>query len=473
MGWLKDTIGVAGVILSWKRDRTDDKATAAWNAYDRQVDMFSLDALITHTESRIGVLTETAQLSANREALLGQQVTILGNRAVINRHHAMEEAHDHRWRSQRQFEVTQNALAQRSRELDLMGAQIAAGRRLIVAERIALEKNTGARGRVLDAEISQALLERQLFSENQASQVRLYDSMGRVLDAEETELRMSQPEREREIAARLAAIEANARLVGTTEAFALAQANEDAVLDAGEAAASQASRGLVGSFGQTEGIRIARERARSQTLTRMGADARRAGLDAQGAAAIRDRETTRRQTTSALARVEHRRTEVAEGRTGLGREARAFSGRYDTAQAQFAARRTELEQGLAVGQERLRGRSEELTGQEGVLGARRRGVTIGRRQAIDEKKLANKQATRMEREAAQTYAEDQYAVSQARLAVDEQGIRTRDLAGQIKDAETAKAIADWQKEKLPTLPLGGSSRSVVSLGLAVASELID
>ena len=471
MGLLADIFGVFGKIQAYNDAKTDDKATAAWNAWDRQTDMYALNGLMKQLERRRETLQLTGQVSADQHALLTENIETLRNRANINRRHGLQEAGDFRWRNQRDYEMAKAELGVRARELDLVGGQIASERQLIVRERMALERNTGARGTLLDAQIAQALVERGLFTEQQSSQLRVYDSMNRVLDAEEAELLLTQPEREREIAKRLAAIDSNIQLVGMEEAFAIAQAFEDAALAAGEVAAGQAARGHAGSFGETEGARIGRQRLRARTLATAQANVQRRGLEARGAEATRDLLLGRRQTGAALARLEHRRVEVGEGRTGLGREARAYDSRFATRQAEFGAQRAALTSERQVGRQRLAGRETELTGREGVLGARRQQAAFGATAAAEDYRRGKGEAWRMETEAQQAYAEDQFAVGQGVIAAEQAGIRTQEISGQIADVETAEAIAKWQSETLPDLPMRGSSRSGTSLIIGIGAEL--
>lgn len=474
MTTLIDTVGVLSALYKYRKNKTASNAKAVWDKYDRQVDKYALDKQIQTLTFQHATLTERMATTTDRRALLRLSATRTRLTATERRRLGMEAAAE-----QQKILTARNAEARALIGIDrikLDGAsrRIAAATDVLIAERTALEETSAADLNALNAQVRQLAVERGLLDAEQAQKIQVYDLMEAAAHIESLGTADRFEAQQQVLRVRLQGLGDETAALGIEAALARQEIAERTVIAAGAAAADVAARtGGASSFSATEQQRLAREERRQ--MLRIDIDTRRktaglassrAELDAQRVAQISGFREARAGQRTRMGQIGlQRATAVGEwtrGRVGLASRA-----------AGLGAQRARTEHALLTGRKRIGERAIGLDTEREALDPQERAL-----EAREQRTTAEAAAGRLaleERRAELGFAYHE-SVEQAAFRENEADKAADDvnrMAREREDAQDAKAIAEWQKNKLNRLPFSGSSRGGVALLLNLAAQGLD
>ena len=243
-----DVVDWWGHWESYKNGKSDEKAAAAWNAYNRQVDLFALEGLQGQLDRREATLANAITTATEKAALYREQQVTASERASLARESSRTRGENMRTQADLDYEESMAVLAQ----------QVGRQQRDVGRRRRAVAIRQGTLGVRLSREERDAAVESGLLTPDEARGIEVYGGMRRA-----AELRGAHGKAVRgEMLTEWEQLNAEEYMVGRTAAVQRAEIREEAVFARGAAEAGEAARVGFGSFASTERARIDRLRRR-------------------------------------------------------------------------------------------------------------------------------------------------------------------------------------------------------------------
>lgn len=472
---LSDVLGVLGALRNYKQGKSDSRAKKVWERYDRQVDLYALNLKRQQLGHQLAGLDDSVRTGTERAALLRLMATRISGVRADRWRTGREQIREAHHLNDAQFAEARAVLGRDTLKLDTTAASIRAAVDTLYADRLALEATSLADLATLNEQAIELGVRRGVLERDHAEKLKVFALMQTAVELESAGAIDRNEAKVRLLGERLDTITVEEEAFGLTQALRRQETEERAAVAAGASEASAAARlgGGRGSFVLTEQRRIERELNRERL--RLGIEGRVKAAGFRTARAQIDAARIEQLTRfgEEAAGFDLRRAQVQQGRTAAMGAYDLGIARLGAAGAELEGRRTKVAYGRLTGRARLGERGVELEGrrtlleQEGRVLSAREDVAAERHQAGFAEIRGREQRLR----------EDQGALLERESELRQDAVeRDREVARTGREREDvwdAKRIADWQRDKLPSLPFSGSTRGGVALLLNVLAQGMD